>query len=379
MKRKALLLWLCIAVVLTALPVRAAEYQENSDATSLLLMEASSGTVLYEKNADEALPPASVTKIMTVLLVLEAIDAGKVKLDDTVTVSAYAASMGGSQVYLKEGEVMRVEDLLKSVIIASANDAAVALAEHILGSEEAFVARMNERAQELGMAHTTFMNTNGLDDSDQGHLTSARDIAIMTRETLRHPLIFQYTTIWMDTIRDGAFGLTNTNRLIRFYKGANGLKTGSTAKAGFCISATAKRENMQLIAVVMGSSSRDNRNAAAASMLDFGFANYAVASFDGTTITDIPICAGTSATVCGSYESFSALVEKGKEKEAEMQITYQPELCAPIHIGDTIGCVRYLLAEEEIGSVPIIATQEIPKIGYLHILTELLRGMLLFS
>lgn len=379
MKRKALLLWLCIAVVLTALPVRAAEYQENSDATSLLLMEASSGTVLYEKNADEALPPASVTKIMTVLLVLEAIDAGKVKLDDTVTVSTYAASMGGSQVYLKEGEVMRVEDLLKSVIIASANDAAVALAEHILGSEEAFVARMNERAQELGMAHTTFMNTNGLDDSDQGHLTSARDIAIMTRETLRHPLIFQYTTIWMDTIRDGAFGLTNTNRLIRFYKGANGLKTGSTAKAGFCISATAKRENMQLIAVVMGSSSRDNRNAAAASMLDFGFANYAVTSFDGTTITDIPICAGTSATVCGSYESFSALVEKGKEKEVEMQITYQPELCAPIHIGDTIGCVRYLLAEEEIGSVPIIATQEIPKIGYLHILTELLRGMLLFS
>ena len=208
--------------------------------------------MLYEENADQALPPASVTKIMTLLLVMEAIDGGSITLNDTVQVSENAASMGGSQVFLEPGETMSVEELLKCVIVASANDASVALAEFVAGSEEAFVARMNERAGQLGMQNTHFENTNGLDDTTTEHLTSARDIAIMSAELIRHPKILDYSSIWMDSIRNGSFGLTNTNRLIRFYRGANGLKTGSTSRAGFCISASALRDGMQLIAVVMG-------------------------------------------------------------------------------------------------------------------------------
>ena len=231
------------------------------DAKSAILMEAESGTVLFEQNADEALPPASVTKIMTLLLVMEAIDNGTLKLDDMIRTSTNASSMGGSQVYLKEGEEMSAEDMIKSVVISSANDAAVALAEHIAGSEELFVTKMNEKAKALGMKNTNFENTNGLDDTAENHVISARDIAIMSRELIGHKKILEYSSIWMDSIRDGAFGLTNTNRLIRFYKGANGLKTGSTSKAGFCISATAERDGMTLIAVVMGSPTRDIRNA----------------------------------------------------------------------------------------------------------------------
>ena len=233
------------------------------DCKAAILMEASTGKILYEKNADEALPPASVTKIMTLLLVMEAIEAGQINYTDMVTASAHACSMGGSQIYLKEGERMSVEDLIKSVVISSANDAAVALAEFISGSEEAFVSQMNERAGQLGMKNTSFENTNGLDDTAISHLTSARDIAIMSRELIKHKKITEYSSIWMDTIRDGSFGLTNTNRLIRFYRGATGLKTGSTSKAGFCISATAEREGMTLICIIMGASTRDERNSAA--------------------------------------------------------------------------------------------------------------------
>lgn len=229
----------------------AVEYGKKVDAVSAILMEAGSGTVLYEQNADEPLPPASVTKTMTMLLVLEAIDTGKISLDDMVPVSENAASMGGSQVFLAPGETMSVSDLLKSMIVASANDAAVALAEYVCGSEEAFVARMNERAKELGCKNTHFENPTGLDDTATSHTMSARDIAIISREVISHELVFNYSTLWMDTIRGGAFGLTNTNRLIRFYKGATGLKTGSTAKAKFCISATAERGGLTLIAVIM--------------------------------------------------------------------------------------------------------------------------------
>jgi D-alanyl-D-alanine carboxypeptidase (penicillin-binding protein 5/6) len=224
-----------------------------SEAKSAILIEANTRTVLYEKDADMALPPASVTKVMTMLLVMEAIDSGKISLEDTVTVSAYASKMGGSQVYLEEGEQMSVHELLKCVVVASANDACVALAEHIAGSEEAFVSMMNARARELKMEHTNFENTNGLDDDTKNHVISARDIATMSAELIiNHPKILEYSSIWMDSIRGGAFGLTNTNRLIRFYNGANGLKTGSTSKAKFCISASAKRGNTQLICVVMG-------------------------------------------------------------------------------------------------------------------------------
>ena len=249
-----------------------AEPQFESDAKSLILIEASTGKVLYENNADEALPPASVTKIMTLLLVMEAIEQGKLKLTDMVTVSEAAANMGGSQVYLEVGEQLSVEEMIKCVVIASANDAAYALAEAIAGTEESFVSRMNERARELQMRNANFENTNGLDDTTENHVMSARDIAIMSAELMKYPVILKYTTIWQDSIRNGAFVLTNTNRLIRFYPGANGLKTGSTSKAGFCISAAAKREGMQLIAVVMGVSTRDSRNETAKQLLSWGFA-----------------------------------------------------------------------------------------------------------
>ena len=241
---------------------------------SAILMDATTGQVLFEQNPDEALPPASVTKVMTLLLVMEAIDSGKLSLSDMVSVSAHAASMGGSQVYLKEGETMSVEEMLKCVIIASANDCAVALAEHVAGSEEAFVAAMNERATALGMKNTHFENTNGLDDTATNHVTSARDIAIMSRALIAHEKILEYSGIWMDTIRDGTFGLTNTNRLVRFYRGCTGLKTGSTARAKFCISATAERDGLSLICVIMAADTRDERNNTAAKLLDYGFASY---------------------------------------------------------------------------------------------------------
>ncbi|MBQ8914862.1 MAG: D-alanyl-D-alanine carboxypeptidase, partial [Clostridia bacterium] len=247
------------------------------EAESAVLMEAKTGRVLYAKSADKALPPASVTKVMTLLLVMEEIDSGNMKLSDMISVSEYAASMGGSQVFLEAGEEMSLEDMLKSVVISSANDAAVALAEAVAGSEEAFVAKMNEKAAELSMKSTHFENVTGLDDDTKDHKMSAYDIAVASRELIcSHPSVLKYSSIWMDTIRGGEFGLSNTNRLIRFYKGATGLKTGSTSKAGFCISATAERDGMHLIAVIMGSETRDTRNEAAKKLLDHGFANYCI-------------------------------------------------------------------------------------------------------
>ena len=254
---------LAALMIVCSVPVFA-EIADNTPfdvkADSAVLVDLATGTVLYSKNADLALPPASVTKIMTLLLFVEEVARGNIALDESISVSEYAASMGGSQVYLEPGETMTAEEMLKCVIIASANDAAVALAEKVAGSEEAFVARMNQRAAEIGMTNTHFENATGLDDDTVKHLTSAYDIALMSRELLKHELITKYSTIWMDTIRNGEFGLTNTNRLIRFYEGATGLKTGSTSKAGFCMSASAKRDGLHLIAVVMGAESRDIRN-----------------------------------------------------------------------------------------------------------------------
>ena len=243
-------------------------------APSAILIEATTGTVLYYKNQEQKRSPASVTKIMTLLLVCEALETERINPDDNVVISDYAASMGGSQVFLEEGESFTVEELLKCTVIASANDAAVALAELIHGTEGNFVAEMNKRAKELGMKNTNFENVSGLDDSTTAHLTSAEDIAIMSRELIKYDIILKYSSLWQDSIRNGAFQLTNTNRLVRFYDGCNGLKTGSTDKAGFCISATAKRDGMQLIAVIMGAPTRDLRNADARALLDFGFATY---------------------------------------------------------------------------------------------------------
>ena len=255
------------------------------NAKSGFLTEASTGEVLYEQNADERLPIASVTKTMTMLLIMEALDSGKIKYDDSVTVSEYAASMGGSQVFLEVGEQMSVDDMLKAIAVASGNDAAVAMAEHISGSEGAFVEKMNKRAAELGCDNTHFINCNGLDETPE-HYSSARDIAKISRELLKHTKIFDYTTIWMDSLRNGSFGLSNTNKLIRFYKGANGLKTGSTSTAKYCISATAERDGMQLIAVIIAAPTTADRFSSASAMLDYGFANYEVAN-EG--FVDIPI------------------------------------------------------------------------------------------
>ncbi len=350
------------------------------NAKSAILMEASTGTFLYESNADEALRPASVTKIMSVLLIMEAVDAGKITLEDKVSCSEYAASMGGSQVYLEPGEEMTVEELLKCVLIASANDATVALAEYVAGSEEAFVARMNERAAELGMEHTHFVNTNGLDDAPdaESHLISARDIAIMSRELItKHPKVFEYTTVWMDSIRNGAFGLTNTNRLVRFYRGATGLKTGSTSKAGFCISATANRDGMQLIAVIMGSPTRDIRNEAAKTLLDYGYANYAVYTANGGVTDAIPVTGGVADAVAGEYAGFSAMLKKGDEKNVTEKVTLNESAAAPVKKGDIIGEVVYMVGEEEIGKVPVTAAEDIAKISYWGLLLRLLYGTLL--
>ena len=342
-----------------------------ADCRSAILMEATTGQILYEKNSDEALPPASVTKIMTLLLVMEAIAEGKIKYTDTVTASAYACSMGGSQIYLKEGEQMSVEDMIKSVVIASANDAAVALAEHIAGSEDTFVAQMNERARQLGMINTNFENTNGLDDTATAHLTSAKDIAIMSRELIKHKKITEYSSIWMDSIRDGQFGLTNTNRLVRFYKGATGLKTGSTSKAGFCISATAERDGMSLICVIMAAPTRDVRNAAATSLLDWGFANHAVYNSPDINVENIRILGGNASECKVSYSNFSAVVDKKTLSAIECKIELPENISAPIKKGDKIGRIKYVVGETEIGSVDILAGDDIDKISFWDILFRL--------
>ncbi len=331
---------------------------------SAVLMEAETGRVIYSKNADAALPPASVTKIMTLLLVMEEVEAGNITLDEPIRVSEYAASMGGSQVYLEPGETMIVEELLKCVIIASANDAAVALAEKVAGSEEAFVGRMNKRAAELSMANTHFENVTGLDDDTVKHVTSAYDIALMSRELLRHETILKYSTTWMDTIRNGAFGLTNTNRLIRFYQGATGLKTGSTSKAGFCMSATAKRDGMHLIAVVMGADSRDIRNDAARQLLDYGFATYSLYKNDGGEVGTVRVLGGTKNECAAEYPSFSTLMEKGQKNNISCEFLLEETVDAPIRIGDKIGTVRYLLRGEVIHEDDICASESVDRIAF---------------
>lgn len=343
---------------------------------SALLMDAKTGEILFAQNPDEALPPASVTKIMTLLLVMEAIERGEIGLGDMVSVSAHAASMGGSQVYLKEGETMSVEEMVKCVVIASANDCAVALAEHVAGSEAQFVIQMNARAAALGMKNTHFENTNGLDDTVTNHVTSAMDIALMSRELISHDKILAYSGIWMDTVRDGAFGLTNTNRLVRFYRGCTGLKTGSTARAGFCISATAERDGLSLICVVMAADTRDSRNQTAALLLDMGFAAYSTFMAEGGTAT-LPVLGGTADACPLTYAPFAKTVAKGKAGAVTCELRLPEALEAPVAAGCEVGRAVYLLDGEEIGSVPVLAAEEIAKIGFGTLFCRILRQFLL--
>ena len=371
---------LIVATALLISPVAASGSVASNEfgAPSCILMEASTGLVLYEENADEALPPASVTKIMTLLLVMEAVDEGRLGWEDMITTSEYAASMGGSQVYLEVGEEMPVWEMVKCVVVASANDAAVALAEAIAGSEEAFVSMMNARAAELGMTSTHFENTNGLDDDTESHVTSSRDIAIMSRELItKHPKILEYSSIWMDTIRNGEFGLTNTNRLIRFYRGANGLKTGSTAKAKFCISATAERDGMQLIAVIMASPSRDERNESAKKLLDYGFANWEVASLEPEPLDDLVLNGGVYPTLPIKYEDSQLVLKKGSAAKLTKNLVLPETISAPVAAGDEVGKIEYLLDGEVVATLPIVAAEDRDRIGFGEVLSRFLRALTL--
>ena len=349
------------------------------NAKSAVLMDAETGTLLYAKNPNEALHPASVTKIMTLLLVAEAINDKKIGLNDKINISTNAASMGGSQIFLKEGEEFSVEELLKSTIIASANDAAVALAEYVGGSEEQFVILMNERAKDLGLKNTNFENTTGLDDDVTNHKTSAYDIAIMSRELIKHDIILKYSTQWQDTVRDGEFTLTNTNRLVRYYQGCTGLKTGYTEKAGFCMSATAKKGDMHLISVIMGAETRDERNNSARSLLDWGFANYAIYKEAETKIENIPILKGVESS-CELYsKEVKILVNKNDLKKIEKKYNIPDSLTAPIKSRETVGKITYTIDGKVIGQTDIYAEKEIeaitPLILFCRIMKTALKGI----
>lgn len=345
------------------------------ESTSAILIEAGTGEILYSKNANEALPPASVTKVMTLLLIAEGIEKGKISLTDTVTVSEHAASMGGSQVFLKEGEKMSLEELLKCTVIASANDAAVALAEHLCGSESNFVSEMNRRALELGMKNTVFENVTGLDDTTLKHLTSAYDIAIMSSALIKYDFITKYSSLWQDSIRNGEFTLTNTNRLVRYYDGCNGLKTGSTAKAGYCISASAKRGDMQLIAVVMNASTRDERNKIARELLDYGFANYSIYHKSGELVERVPVYFGKQDDVEIYTDDFYALISKGSESKIEAIYEIPEYIVAPLKSGDVVGKVQYKIGDEIIGDSDIFVKEDIDRLGFFNICLKILKSI----
>ena len=343
-----------------------------------LLMEKSTGQILYAQNEHDALPPASVTKIMTVLLTMEAIDDGRVSLEDMVTVSAYAAGMGGSQVFLAEGEQMSVDDLLKAVCVSSGNDAAVALAEHVAGVTELFVEQMNNRARELGMKDTHFVNCTGL--TAEGHVTSAHDIALMSRELLlRHPEVRNYTTIWMDTLRDGTFGLSNTNKLIRFYDGATGLKTGFTQEAGYCISATAERDGMELIAVIMKGTTSDSRNADAKTLLNYGFSTYALVDVQPEEpLPALPVTLGAADTVALTLpeEGRTLLLEKSQTGGLTQTLDLPETVPAPVQTGDALGTLTVSREGQTLLTVPVVAAETVPALTWWEMTTRMLQGII---
>ena len=373
--------FLAVLALAAAIPASSAVGEDaglSLSCASSLLMEKETGTVLYEQDAHAKLEPASVTKVMTLLLVMEAVDSGRLSMDDMVTVSTHAAGMGGSQVYLKEGEQLSVSEMIKCVTVVSGNDCAVALAEHLAGSETAFVSQMNRRAKELGMADTTFINCTGL--PAQGHVTSAYDIALMSRELiLNHPTIRQYTTIWMDSIRDGAFGLTNTNRLVRFYQGTTGLKTGSTDAAGFCISATAERDGMELIAVIMKSPTGPERFEDAKALLDYGFANYALVNvYPETPLAPVDVLLGTVSQVQPQLQrDCRLLVRKGEESQVTTKLTLAEDLEAPVEQGQTLGQLEVYVGEELRDTVPIVSAQPVDRLTVPGIFSRMLRQLLM--
>ena len=334
-------------------------------AKSCILMEAKTGKILYEDNADEVTAPASITKIMSLVLIMEALDDGRLTLDTVVTASEHAAKMGGSQIWLEPGEQMTVNDLLKATVIASANDATVALAEAVSGSEETFVNEMNKKAKAIGMNSTTFINCTGLDA--EGHTTTAHDVALMSRELIGHELIKQYSTVWMETLRNGESELVNTNKLVRFYEGCTGLKTGTTSKAGYCLSATAKRNGMELVAVVMDGQTSSDRFEGAKKLLNYGFANYTFSSLEADLKenTAVAVKNGTeSAVTIKAGGKLDLLLKRNENGKITQEISIEPEIIAPVKAGQKLGTVSFLLDGKEMGSVDIVAEKDVAKLGF---------------
>ncbi len=374
-KRLAALL---LAAVLLLPPAAVRAAGPEVEAPSAILIDAATGTVLCEQNAHAPMAPASVTKVMTMLLIMEAIDGGQLSLTDQVTASANAAAKGGSQVYLKENEVMTVDEMLKSVAVSSANDCACALAEHLCGSEAAFVERMNARAAELGMQDTHFVNCTGLDDEPDAaqHLTTAYDIALMSRELLKHDTIRNYTTIWMDSVRDGQFGLSNTNKLVRFYSGCTGLKTGYTKAAGYCLSASAKRDGMELIAVVLGCETSPQRFGAAKALLDYGFATYANLTPDAGALPPVAVRLGAQESCpVRLAEQGAVLVEKQQAAGATTEITLAESVEAPVEAGQQLGTLRIVSGGAAIAEIPIVAEQAVPRLTTGQLFLRVLRAV----
>ena len=368
---------MAVVVLLAAVPVTARGAALEVSGKSALLMDAATGTVLYEKNAHERLSPASVTKIMTLLLIMEAIDSGKISWSDSVTASEAAAAKGGSQVYLKVGETMSVSDMVKSIAVSSANDCACAMAEHLAGSEAAFVALMNDRAKALGMNDTNFVNCTGLDDGPdaENHKTSAYDIALMSRQLLvNHPDIKKYTTIWMDTIRDGAFGLSNTNKMVRFYSGCTGLKTGFTSGAGYCLSASAQREGMELIAVVMGCETSKDRTAACKAMLDYGFANFALIQPALREEALVPVTLGRGGWARAVLSGDAGLlIDKGQKGSITLEVALEPSVTAPVSRGQRLGTLTVRSGETVLAQLPLVAEEAVERKSWGDLIVSVLR------
>jgi len=365
------LLWGLLPVGVQAVP--------ETSGKSAVLVDAATGTVIVEHNSHEPLAPASVTKVMTLLLIMEAIDSGRIGWSDTVTASEAAAAKGGSQIYLKVGEQMSVTDMVKSIAVSSANDCACAMAEHIAGSEAAFVELMNQRAKELGMQDTHFVNCTGLDDSPdaKAHLTSAHDIALMSRELLvAHPDIKKYTTIWMDTVRDGTFGLSNTNKMVRFYSGATGLKTGFTSGAGYCLSASAERDGMELIAVVMGCATSKDRFNSCKALLDFGFAGYAVIQPELPEAAEVPVKLGLADTVRAVPGNRDAiLIDKSQKNSVSLKAELEESVTAPVSRGQRLGTLTIRSGEQILAQIPLIAEAPVEKCTFGQMFLRVLKAI----
>ena len=345
-------------------------------AKSVVLMEPNTGKVLYESNSDEKLPPASITKIMSLLLVMEAIDRGDISLETVVTASEHACSMGGSQIWLEPGETMTVNDLLKAAVIASANDACVALGETVAGSEEGFVALMNERANELGMTNTHFVNCTGLDAEE--HLTTAYDVALMSSALIKYDLIKDYSTVWMDTLRDGKSELVNTNKLVRFYEGTTGLKTGTTSTAKYCLSATAERNGLELVAVVMAGESSNDRFNGAKKLLDYGFANYNYSSIEAgiEENTELEVLKGTEKTVeIQPQGTLNVLLPKSASGKIERKTVLSENVTAPVKKGDILGTVTVTLDGEQLGEIPLVANEDVGRLTLGVTFAMILKGL----